>query len=183
MKDNTDRYIDHINEKILPIINYEFLQKSYQTDEKVYMKEILNALHTAAIEVYGTANFDDFGENENVVIPGIVRGRETGNICIALLDIDLMSSGEHCDTVYLTKYGCLNSFDAERPKEVKEFLSNTYGVYDYAYTLGIENDIHVDFDKLPPDMIEILNTIGDYAYSSTENSEIYPDNDTTDFER
>lgn len=183
MENKIDYYVDYINENILATISYDTLQESYETDEKVYMKEILNALHKSAVDIYGTEYFDRLGEDEYVLLPGIVRGRDTGNICIAMLGIDLMSSGEHCETIFLTKYGPQASFEKEREKEITDFIHNTYGIYDYTYTLGIENDIHIDFEKLHPDMTEILNTFGDYSYLTTENSEITNTNNCEDIER
>ena len=48
-----EQYIDYINEHILPFIDYEALDRSYQTVEKEYAKGILNLLHTAMLEQYG----------------------------------------------------------------------------------------------------------------------------------
>lgn len=54
----------------------------------------MNALHTAAVEAYGTNYLEDGGDLDYVMLPGIIQSRVTGNLCIALLEIDLMSSGE-----------------------------------------------------------------------------------------
>lgn len=163
-QDNTDRYVEYINENILKKIDYKKLQESYGTDDKAYAKSVLNALSQSAVEIYGTSYFDGFDENEYVLLPGIVRSREHGNVCLALLEIDLQSSGEHCNTDFLVQYGCIPQFHEETPDEVRNFVSKTYGVYDYCYTLGIETDHHVEFENIHPDMMEILNTFEQYPY-------------------
>lgn len=167
----TENYVDYINENILPNIDYELLQASYQSEDKSYAKSILNALHKAAIEQYGTNYFDGHDGNEYVLLPGVVRGKKTGNMGIVLLEIDLLSSGEHCGTDFLTKYGVLNQFDDKRPEMISAFLSETYGSYDYAYTLIIENDHHVDFEDLHPDIAEMLNTFEAYSIEQQNNQE------------
>ena len=94
-KTNTDQFVEYINKNILPFIDYTALQASYDTD-MAHAKGVLNWLHKAMIAEYGSEHLDEYDGDEGfVVIPGIVRGRETGKICLALLDIDLSSSGEH----------------------------------------------------------------------------------------
>lgn len=163
-RDMTQEYVDYINENILSKIDYEQLQESYGTEEKAYAKTVLNALSQAAVEHYGTAYFDGFDENEYVVLPGIIRSKDNGNICLGLLEIDLQSSGEHCGTDFLVKYGCVPQFNEEMPDEVRSFLRNTYGSYDYMYTLGIETDHHVDLESAHEDIREMLDTFEDYSF-------------------
>lgn len=184
-QDNTDRYVEYINENILNKIDYKKLQESYETDNKAYAKSVLNALSQSAVEFYGTSYFDGFDENEYVLLPGIVRSREHGNICLALLELDLKSSGEHYNTNFLVQYGCIPQFHEETPDEVRNFIKNTYGVYDYCYTIGIETDHHVEFEKIHPDMMEILNTFEQYYYDFLEENTITlnTSNEEQDIER
>jgi len=94
-KHKADQYVEFINDRILPHIDYAKLQESYNTD-MAYAKGVLNRLHEAMVTVYGGARLDeDISDDGFVVIPGIVRGKQSGNICLALLDLDLSSSGEH----------------------------------------------------------------------------------------
>ena len=151
-----DSYIDYINANVLSKINYDRLQTDYATEEKAYAKGVLNALHTAAVEIYGTDFFEDGGELEYVLLPGIIQSKANGNLCIGLLELDLLSSGEHCGTDFLTRYGCVNQSDGEMPGEVRKFLRNTYGSYDYCYTATLENDIHVSKAHLPEKMRDML---------------------------
>lgn len=159
-----DRFVDYINANVLPKINYEQLQASYATEEKAYAKSVLNALHTAAVEIYGTDCFEDSGELDYVLLPGIIQSKANGNLCVGLLEIDLLSSGEHCGTDFLTRYGCINQSDPEMPDEVRKFLRGTYGSYDYCYTATLENDIHVSKAHLPEKMREVLEHFMAYEF-------------------
>ena len=91
-----DSFIDYINAHILPFIDYNELDASYRTAEKAYAKGILNRLHTAMLEQYGDTRLacghGDMQE-EYAVVPGVVQGKNTGEIALALLGIDLSSSG------------------------------------------------------------------------------------------
>ena len=92
-------YVDYINRDVLNRINYARLQEDYQTEEKTYAKSVLNALHQGVMEVYGTETFDrDTLEEGFILLPGVLQSRENGNVCIALLELDLSSSREHWGT-------------------------------------------------------------------------------------
>ena len=100
-------YVDYINRNVPNRINYARLQEDYQTEEKAYAKSVLDALHQGVLEVYGTETFDrDTLEEGFVLLPGVLQSREKSNVCIALLELDLSSSGEHWGRDYLTKYCC-----------------------------------------------------------------------------
>lgn len=160
-----DLYVDYINKNVLSKINYARLHEDYQTEEKAYAKSVLNALHQGLLKVYGTDYFFwDGDEDSFILLPGVLKSMENGNLCLALLELDLSASGEHWGTYYLTKYGCVTSGDEEMPKTVQQFLRETYGIYDYAYTALLEQDIHVDRDCLPDDMKEILESFRNYAF-------------------
>ena len=161
-KNPTNRYVDYINSYILPFIDYYKLQYSYSTD-MVYAKGILNRLHEAMIKVYGSERLDiDDTEDGFVIIPAVVRGSESKNICIALIQLDLSSSGEHWSTDFLCKYGVIsqdgNSVMQNNNKismsEFKE-IKSMYIPYDYCYTAAIPCDIHVDRARLP----EVLKSV------------------------
>ena len=166
--DKIDQYIETINRNVLSKTSYDRLQADYATEEKAYAKGVLNALHMAAVEVYGSDCLEDGGELEYVLLPGIIQSKANGNLCIGLLEIDLLSSGEHCGTDFLTRFGCVNQSDSEMPGKVKRFLSNTYGAYDYAYTLQLENDIHIDPSRFSPEIREMLDTFKDYDFVPVE---------------
>ena len=158
-KSTIDQYIDYINENILQFIDYSELQQSYDTD-MVYAKGVLNRLHEAMVEIYRSEQLDEYsGEEGFVVVPGIVRGRDTGKMCIALLNLDLTSSGEHWGTSFLCEAGVVSQNEAYSNEEGAAELRKAikpYGNYDYGYTATIFGDIHVDDHRLPKEISQIL---------------------------
>lgn len=162
-KSKPERYADYINNYILPFIDYSALQASYVTD-MVYAKGILNRLHNAMLTVYGSERLDERDGDEGfVLIPGVVRSRETGKMGIALLQLDLSSSGEHWGTDFLCKYGVISQ-DAIHSgsnngralaSETRKIIA-AYVPYDYLYTAKIQDDIHVNMGRLPEDLKRVL---------------------------
>ena len=166
-------YVDYINRNVLNRINYARLQEDYQTEEKAYAKSVLNALHQGVMEVYGTETFGRGTLEEGfILLPGVLQSRENGNVCIALLELDLSSSGEHWGTDYLTKYGCINPREEEMPDAVRQFLKETYGTYDYGYTATLTDDIHVDKEHLPDALKEILADFGNHVFVPCSREEV-----------
>jgi hypothetical protein len=155
-KSPIEQYIENINENILPFIDYDKLQESYSSD-MVYAKGILNSLHEAMIESYGGIQLDeDSGEDGFVVIPGVVRGKESGNIALALLDLDLSSSGEHWGTSFLGKHGVVSQNEDAGTPAMKDIRS-AIGSYDYCYSAEISGDIHINKSALPKELKAVLN--------------------------
>ena len=162
--DKMNLYVDYINKNVLPKINYDRLQADYGTEEKAYAKSVLNALHKGVGEVYGTEVFGRETAGGYVLLPGVVQSKATGNVCIALLELDLQSSGEHCGTDFLIRYGCVNQFEEEMPGNVRQFLREQYGSYDYCYTAALTDDIHVNKNRLPQAMKELLGNFKEYEF-------------------
>ena len=184
-RSKSETYIDMLNEKILPHIDYDELHKSYFTQGKEYAKGVLNALHEIMVEVYGgdtlTATYED-DDNDFAVIPGVIQGMNTGRVCLALLDIDLSSSGEHCGTDFICGCGVIRQGDREVRKDVQDFVSKWYMPYNYAYTAVIPDDIHVNIQKLPAGIKEMLadfrnHSAGFSAAAETDNEPEYGDDD------
>ncbi len=160
---NTERYAELINSTILPFIDYDKLQNSYDTDMS-YAKGVLNRLHEAMVTVYGGGQlYDVDGGDGFVLIPGAVRGKENGNLCIALLELDLSSSGEHWGTTFLCKHGVIpQSVTADADNELRrqsKEIGKLIGSYDYGYTAEIPDDIHVDANRLPDELRIVLMTL------------------------
>ena len=156
-----DRYVSYINSHILPFIDYDRLQKSYSSD-MVYAKGILNRLHEAMVEAYGSERLcEDSGDEGFVVIPGVVHGKESGNLCLALLDLDLSSSGEHWGTAFLCEYGIVSQnadFNTPEMKIIRERI----GSYDYSYTAAIPGDIHIDKERVPAKLKAAMTNFRNY---------------------
>ena len=157
-------YVDYINANVLPKVDYERLQADYGTEEKAYAKSVLKALHQGVLEVYGTETFGRETAGGYVLLPGVVQSKNTGELCIALLELDLQSSGEHCATDFLIRYGCISQFEPEMPDNVGKFLRDTYGAYDYGYTATLTDDIHVDKNRIPQAMREVLEDFKQHEF-------------------
>ena len=155
--DRCDSYINYLNRNILPFIDYERLQQSYDTEDKSYAKLVLNTLHEAAVKEYGSDRLICRGELEYAILPGIIRSLGTGRVCLALLGIDLQSSGEHCETHFLTKYGVAIQGYIE-DEEILAYMQKMYsGEYTYAYTPTVIGDIHLDKNNLPEEIKDFLS--------------------------
>ncbi|QNK42205.1 hypothetical protein [Caproicibacter fermentans] len=165
-KSNLDRYIDFLNAHILPFIDYSELERSYHTPEKAYAKGVLNLLHTAMAEQYGSTQLScgyGNGQEDYAVLPGVIRGKKTGDLAVALLGIDLQSSGEHCETEALCRYGVVTQGDSRLSKQVADEFSAKFIPYDYGYTADVPGDIHVSKNELPDEIKEILDTFQNYT--------------------
>lgn len=170
-KDPVDIYIEYLNANVLNRIDYQRLQESYGTEDKAYAKGILNILHQAMVQAYGTEHLNQ-DEVEYALVPGVIQSKENGNICLALLELDLQSSGEHFQTGYLTKMGVLSYGNPELSKEARNFIKEMYGPYDYGYTATIPNDIHVSPESFPPAVKEIVSTFRNYETELLNTEEI-----------
>ena len=154
--DKYNAYIEYINNNILPFIDYDLLQKSYDTEDKSYAKTVLYKLHEAVVKEYGSDKLVCNGDIQFAAVPGVIRSLGTGRLCVVLLHIDLYSSGEHCGTDFLTKYGVVSQEPIE-DKEIIKFMNETYnGGYDYLYTPKIYGDIHIDINSLPKELTDFL---------------------------
>lgn len=166
-------YVDYINRNVLNRINYARLQEDYQTEEKAYAKSVLNALHQGVIEVYGTETFGrDTLEEGYVLLPGVLRSRENGNVCIALLEMNLSSPGEHWEIDYLTKYGCISPYKEDLPEAVNQFLKETYGTYDHGYTATLPDNIIVNKGRMPDALKEILTDFRNHVFVPCSREEV-----------
>ena len=155
-------YIDRVNNEVIPSIEWNNMKNSYMNESMDVPEELLKALHEKFMEVYGTEYLDD--EYGFVTVPGIVKG-EDGNIYVALLDLDVMSSGEHWGTVFFTPQGIIE--DRAVNEDMLE-LRHQIGVYDYWYTPELERDHHVDWSKCPDEVKEML----DYAVGREQTNEV-----------
>ena len=140
--DNTDKYIEILNDRILPNIDYDLLWQSYKTEDKAYAKGVLKILHEGMTEAYSTDSFDCHGDEEYLVTPAVIQSKNTKAVALALLDIDLMSSGELCGIKILTKHGLIDTSDKDLPKEYRNAVGRMYFPFNYGYTADISGDIH-----------------------------------------
>lgn len=108
-------------------------------------------------------DYDGDMVDNSVVIPGVVQGRKTGNICLALLELDLSSSGEHWQTTFLCGHGIIPQDGENLPRDITAPVVYSFVPYDYCYTAKIPNDIHIRHDKLPDGIKEMLSTFREHT--------------------
>ena len=141
---------------LLPLVDLYRLDESCNSEDDSYAKEILKKLHDIFVDVYGT----DYLENSNhefVVIPAVIKGRETGHIGLGIIELDLESSREHWRTYFLTPRGVIERHQEEIYNDNYNYITDTYIPYDYWYTATIERDIHVDFENVPEKISSMLD--------------------------
>ena len=149
-------FIDKINE-ILGKTDFLRLNASCNMENTSYAAETLLAMHQAFGEVYGEGYVDeDYGM---VMMPAVVRGRESGIQSLALVTLDLESSGEHWGTIFLTPGGPLEQGHAELTEEQKRAIGEYYIPYDYWYTPLVERDHHVSFTDMPESVADIRRLV------------------------
>ncbi len=161
-------YIEKLN-AMLPTVDFAKLDRSCNTKNDGYAKEILKQMHDLFVEVYHTDNLDS--GYEFVDVPAVIRGRNTGHIGLGIATLDLQSSGEHYGASFLTPRGIIDhGFEKMKPADSK-YLSDVYIPYDYWYTVYIERDHHVDFDHVPEKVAQMIE------YCSPDQPEMkkYPD--------
>ena len=165
MKYKSDVFLDLIYENILPRIDFEALQKSYETADRSYAKGILNHLHAAMVKAYGSDTLYPTYEVEDnfVVVPGVVQGRKTGKISLALLEIDLSSCGKHLKTHFLSNYGVISQERGRQPGALYKSVVKPLVPYDYCYTAKIPDGIHINYTNLLIGLKDMLNTFHEHT--------------------
>lgn len=154
-KNKMDAYLDYIIRCVLPYVDYSKLNDSYASKDKKYAKRTLASLHQAFVKTYGDVYVSEHTCGEMVVAPAVIRAKNSGELCVGLVTLDLSASGEHWGTDFLTEYGAIS--DNETKREERRARIDRLIPYDYWYTIQLERDIHVDFDNVPQDVAELLN--------------------------
>jgi len=154
-KDLQTIYIERLN-AMLPTVDFAKLDRSCNSKDDGYAKEILKQMHDSCVEVYGTDYFDNHNY-EFIELPAVIRGRNTGHIGLGIVTLDLESSGEHWGTFFLTPKGVIDQGGEKLKPSESKYLSTVYIPYDYWYTVSIERDHHVDFDNVPEKVAVLLN--------------------------
>ena len=148
------QYIDKVN-GYLSQVDFRKLDRSCNFEDDGYAKEVLKALHDLFVEVYGV-DYLDTGY-EFVEMPAVVLGRETGHIGLGLVSLYIPDAGEHYGTWFFTPLGVLDDGDRGLKPAERKYLRDNYGPYDYWYTIELERDHHVDFERIPAKVADLLN--------------------------
>lgn len=158
-------FIDKVN-KVLREIDYNRLNLSCNNENTDYASDTLLKMHHAFEEVYGEGYVEEsYGM---VMMPAVVRGRNTDVHGLAIVTLDLKSAGEHWGTIFLTPMGVLDQQSKELTAEQMNLLNKYYGPYDYWYTPLIERDIHVDFTTMPEQAANIRRKVDELLVAGEE---------------
>ena len=149
-------FINKINE-ILEKTDFKLLNMSCNSENTSYAAEKLFAMHQAFETVYGEGYVDEaYGM---VMMPAVVCGRDSGIRTLALVTLDLESSGEHFGTIFMTPGGMMEQGTSSLSEKQKQALAEYYIPYDYWYTPLVERDHHVDFTQMPEEVADIRRMV------------------------
>mgnify|MGYP003254028143 FL=1 len=123
-------FIDKINE-ILEKTDFKLLNMSCNSENTSYAAEKLFAMHQAFEEVYGEGYVEEgYGM---VMMPAVIRGRESGIHALAVVTLDLESSGEHWGTTFLSPGGPLVQGYVYLTEEQKQAIKEYYVPVSYTH--------------------------------------------------
>ena len=152
-------FLGKINE-ILKETDFYLLNVSCNGGDTAYAAQKLLAMHQAFEEVYGEGYVEEgYGM---VMMPAVIRGRESGIHALAVVTLDLESSGEHWGTTFLSPGGPLVQGYVYLTEEQKQAIKEYYVPYDYWYTPLVERDNHVDFTDMPDSVANIRKMVDEY---------------------
>lgn len=150
-------HMDKLNSEILPHIDFDRLDRSCNSGDNGYAVEVLKKLHESFVEVYGT---DDLDSNYGFVCaPAVIQGNSTGRLSVGLVFLDAGSSGEHYNSCFFTPLGVIDDGFKDNTPKADAYLKEHFKGYDYWYTVNIERDHHVNFDRVPGAVADILDRV------------------------
>lgn len=157
-KSVNENYIEYLNKTVFPYLDYEELDKSYNSETMDYVKSVLNLLHHAMKKIYGRIFFSSvYNESSDgfLLVPGALEGRNSGKICLALFPIDVHSSGELYDPILLGKYGVHNMAEDELSKVEKKYIKDFFP-FVYRYTAYVSDDYECENSGNPSKKMQVL---------------------------
>lgn len=159
-------FVNNINLR-LGEVDFKKVVESYKTHEYTEAKELLKMMHEEFCEAFGTSDVDELIDGDDVFIhlPAVMRSRETGELCVGLVYVDIESSGEHWGTAFAFSNGFVNQEDTDSNSPMVE-ERKAFGIYDYWYTPNYDGDIHTNRIHVPNDVKALL----DYATGQDEQS-------------
>lgn len=151
---------------VLKGTDYRKLNVSCNSENTKYAAEKLLALHKAFEEVYGEGCVDEsYGM---VTMPAVIHGRASQIYALALVTIDLESSGEHWGTTFLTPKGPVNQNEKTITQKQMDAIRKHFIPYDYWYTPLVENDIHINMAEMPEQVAAIRRAVDEMIIAGQE---------------
>ena len=148
------RFVEAVN-GILRELDFEELDRSCNGRDPSYAQEILQKMHQAFLDIYGTDCLTDPAVTV-VELPAVFRGRRTGEVAIGVVAIDLTAKGCIRNAVLLTPVRVLNQSKEKLSRIQKTYLMEKFVPYDYWYTPEVPCDIHIRYDNVPYKAVRLL---------------------------
>jgi len=159
-------HMNKLNSEILPRVDFIRLDRSCNSQDTGYAVDVLKKLHEAFVEVYGT---DDLGSNHGLVcLPALMRGKSTGRLSVGLVMLNARASGDHYNTYFFTPLGVIADGFGEITPKANAYLKQHFMAYEYMCTVNIKRDHHVDFDRVPRPVADILDRVHSELNSGVE---------------
>ena len=118
------RFVEAVN-GILRELDFEELDRSCNGRDPSYAQEILQKMHQAFLDIYGTDCLTDPAATV-VELPAVFRGRRTGEVAVGVVAIDLTAKGCIRNAVLLTPVGVLNQSKEKLSRIQKTYLINQF---------------------------------------------------------
>ena len=147
--------------------DFKAIVESLKTEDKTEAKEMLKKLHDVFVNSFGTNDVDNLIDDEEFIhLPAVCKSRDTGELHIGLVYVDLESSGEHWGTRFITGKGFIGQDDFEKDHPDYAYIK-AIGNYDYWYTPIYDDDIHSSISNAPVDVLDLIN----YARGNEEQTQ------------
>ena len=153
-QEKAEKFYATLNKDILPKVDWRALGYSCEKRDGDYSKDILQQMHNAFAECYESTELR--GDMGFVAVPAVVLGKDN-QMCLALVDLDTCSSGEHWGTTFFTPYGVYQENEDCHPL-AREYAKSMIP-YDYWYTVAFDRDHHVSFDNCPQDIRNMIEDV------------------------
>ena len=161
-------FLQAVEREVLPGFHWSGLRLAYQHHDREPVTQLLKKLHNAYQSVYGTDSLDE--SYDFVTVPAAIRVNASGEIYAGLVQLDLSSSGEHWDTLFITPIGAFWQTDESRNRQQKDYI-NSLIPYEYYFTPDIPGDIHVNKENMPYDVRDMLEACAPRPITEAEDEQ------------
>ena len=162
-QEKAEKFYAALNKDILPNVDWRALGYSCEKRDGDYSKEILQQMHNAFAECYESIELR--GDMGFVAVPAVVLGKDN-QMCLALVDLDTCSSGEHWGTTFFTPYGVYQENEKSHP--LAQEFAKAMIPYNYWYTVDFPEDIHVTESNCPQDIYNMIDEVRNSNISQSE---------------
>ena len=160
------KYLSYIMNDIFACTGYTRLFESYDSEDSVYGKSILNLLHQGLGEIYGITDFTspDYPYHA-AIVPGIVQISEEEDFYISIFDIDM----DNCECLFAPAISPMGFIQVDQPLDELAIGLSAPCTFEEYGTLGMRGkSILADFQKYEIELLPIQDTQGQQPEESME---------------